>query len=130
MAKSKTKAAETLKSDESREKKAQLMKEAAEANARRRASLKTPKFVIEYAGVVITIKPGGTTDPVIWDSALYAHSLAAKVVRRALQRAEGAAKLAATEPAFTTDALVHEFEQVCEVGIRHGSVTISRARKK
>ncbi len=129
MAKSKMKAAAGLKIDESQEKNARLMKEAAEAKARRRSSLKTPKLVLEYAGVVITITPGETTEPVIWDSALEAHRRAVLVVRRDLQRAEAAAKSAArgvvvTEPALTTDALVRELEEACKVGIGHGSVTV------
>jgi hypothetical protein len=135
MAKSKTKAVAVLKIDESREENGRLMKEAAEAEARMRSSARAPKLVLEYAGVVITITPEGTTDPTVRDSALEAHRRAVFVVRRAFQRAVGAAKVAARggvakEPPLTTDALVHELEEVCRVGIKHGSVTISRARGK
>ena len=135
MAKSKTKAAAVRKIDESREENARLMKKAADAEARIRSSAMAPKLVLEYAGVVITITPDGATDPVVRDSALDAYRRAVVVVRRDFERAVGAAKVAARdrvakEPPLTTDALVRELEEVCRVGIRHGSVTVSGAREK
>lgn len=117
-----------------REEKVGLVETPAEAETRMRSSAMAPKLVLEYAGVVVTVKPDKTADPVIKDSALKAYRDALVVVRDDFWLAVGVAKLAkgvvAKELPLTTDALVRKLEEVCEIGINHGSVTISRATEK